>query len=97
MYCSLWARAVAPRGSMHASQHKNYLLVVIFLKYVGDRTQADLKLSEFEIHSVNMYIFWWFKRRLYVYLKLKGKYKQADNISSYKESVQPAKHLLTSI
>lgn len=37
LYSSLWAGCDELRGSMDASQYKNYVLVLLFMKYVSDR------------------------------------------------------------
>ena len=37
LYSSLWAGADALRGGMDASQYKDYVLVMLFLKYVSDK------------------------------------------------------------
>jgi type I restriction enzyme M protein len=36
-YSSLWANCDELRGSMDASQYKDYVLVLLFVKYVSDR------------------------------------------------------------
>lgn len=41
LYSSLWAGADALRGSMDASQYKDYVLVLLFLKYVSDKAAVD--------------------------------------------------------
>ena len=41
LYSSLWAGADALRGGMDASQYKDYVLVMLFLKYVSDKAEAD--------------------------------------------------------
>lgn len=41
LYSSLWAGADALRGGMDASQYKDYVLVLLFLKYVSDKAAAD--------------------------------------------------------
>ena len=41
LYSSLWAGADALRGGMDASQYKDYVLVLLFLKYVSDKAEAD--------------------------------------------------------
>lgn len=41
LYSSLWAGADALRGGMDASQYKDYVLVLLFLKYVSDKADAD--------------------------------------------------------
>ena len=37
LYSSLWASCDALRGGMDASQYKNYVLVLLFLKYISDK------------------------------------------------------------
>ena len=41
LYSSLWAGADALRGGMDASQYKDYVLVLLFLKYVSDKAEYD--------------------------------------------------------
>jgi type I restriction enzyme M protein len=41
LYSSLWASADALRGGMDASQYKDYVLVMLFLKYVSDKAEND--------------------------------------------------------
>ena len=41
LYSSLWAGADALRGGMDASQYKDYVLVLLFLKYVSDKAESD--------------------------------------------------------
>lgn len=41
LYSSLWAGANALRGGMDASLYKDYVLVLLFLKYVSDKAEAD--------------------------------------------------------
>ena len=37
LYSSLWASCDALRGGMDASQYKDYVLVLLFLKYISDK------------------------------------------------------------
>ena len=37
LYSSLWKSCDELRGGMDASQYKNYVLVLLFVKYVSDR------------------------------------------------------------
>src|ERR1700722_16713319 len=37
LYSSLWASCDEIRGGMDASQYKDYVLVMLFVKYVSDR------------------------------------------------------------
>ena len=40
LYSSLWAGCDELRGSMDASQYKDYVLVLLFMKYVSDKGGA---------------------------------------------------------
>src|SRR5689334_1347496 len=42
LYSSLWAGCDALRGGMDASQYKDYVLVLLFIKYVSDKYADDL-------------------------------------------------------
>ena len=37
LYSSLWASCDALRGGMDASQYKDYVRVLLFLKYISDK------------------------------------------------------------
>src|SRR6185436_19447692 len=37
LYSSLWSSCDALRGGMDASQYKDYVLVLLFIKYVSDK------------------------------------------------------------
>ena len=41
LYSSLWAGCDALRGGMDASQYKDYVLVLLFIKYVSDKYAND--------------------------------------------------------
>lgn len=41
LYSSLWASCDALRGGMDASQYKDYVLILLFVKYVSDRYAND--------------------------------------------------------
>lgn len=41
LYTSLWAGADELRGGMDASQYKDYVLTLLFVKYVSDKAKAD--------------------------------------------------------
>jgi type I restriction enzyme M protein len=41
IYSSLWASCDALRGGMDASQYKDYVLVLLFMKYVSDKYAGD--------------------------------------------------------
>jgi type I restriction enzyme M protein len=40
LYSSLWASCDELRGGMDASQYKDYVLVLLFIKYVSDKYAA---------------------------------------------------------
>ncbi|WQY50992.1 type I restriction-modification system subunit M [Helicobacter pylori] len=43
LYSSLWAGADSLRGGMDASEYKNYVLNLLFLKYISDKARNDAK------------------------------------------------------
>ena len=43
LYSSLWASCDKLRGSMEPSQYKDYVLVLLFVKYVSDKYANDPK------------------------------------------------------
>ncbi|MGL2521135.1 type I restriction-modification system subunit M [Helicobacter pylori] len=48
LYSSLWAGADSLRGGMDASEYKNYVLNLLFLKYISDKARSDMD-SEIEV------------------------------------------------
>lgn len=48
LYSSLWASCDELRGSMDASQYKDYVLVLLFVKYISDR-YANLPFAPIKI------------------------------------------------
>lgn len=46
LYRSLWASCDELRGSMDASQYKDYVLVLLFMKYVSDRKDPLVELAK---------------------------------------------------
>ncbi len=46
LYSSLWKSCDELRGGMDASQYKDYVLVILFMKYVSDKFQAGQTLLE---------------------------------------------------
>ena len=46
LYISLWASCDELRGSMDASQYKDYVLVLLFMKYVSDKGGALVDIPE---------------------------------------------------
>ncbi len=60
LYSSLWSSCDELRGGMDASQYKDYVLVLLFIKYVSDKyagvtyatiSPASCKPREFQIPS----------------------------------------------
>ncbi|MGL2826166.1 type I restriction-modification system subunit M [Helicobacter pylori] len=52
LYSSLWAGADSLRGGMDASEYKNYVLNLLFLKYISDKARNDARnntYSEIEV------------------------------------------------
>jgi type I restriction enzyme M protein len=41
LYSSLWASCDQLRGGMDASQYKDYILTMLFMKYVSDKAASD--------------------------------------------------------
>src|ERR1700730_16723296 len=41
LYSSLWKSCDELRGGMDASQYKDYILTLLFVKYVSDKANAD--------------------------------------------------------
>ena len=41
LYSSLWASCDELRGGMDASQYKDYVLVLLFMKYVSDKASSQ--------------------------------------------------------
>ena len=41
LYSSLWQSCDALRGGMDASQYKDYVLTLLFMKYVTDKARSD--------------------------------------------------------
>jgi HsdM N-terminal domain len=41
LYGSLWKSCDELRGGMDASQYKDYILTLLFVKYVSDKREAD--------------------------------------------------------
>ncbi|WQV58602.1 type I restriction-modification system subunit M [Helicobacter pylori] len=49
LYSSLWAGADSLRGGMDASEYKNYVLNLLFLKYISDKAKNNNMDSEIEV------------------------------------------------
>ncbi|MDD3130637.1 MAG: type I restriction-modification system subunit M N-terminal domain-containing protein, partial [Bacteroidales bacterium] len=41
LYSSIWASCDELRGGMDASQYKDYVLTLLFVKYVSDKYEND--------------------------------------------------------
>ncbi|MFP6179369.1 type I restriction-modification system subunit M [Helicobacter pylori] len=48
LYSSLWSGADSLRGGMDASEYKNYVLNLLFLKYISDKARSN-NFSEIEV------------------------------------------------
>ena len=50
LYSSLWASCDSLRGGMDSSQYKDYILTLLFVKYVSDKfkgkTYGDIEVPE---------------------------------------------------
>lgn len=68
LYSSLWASCDELRGSMDASQYKDYVLVLLFMKYVSDKKDPLVELKE--------------GTTFYDMLKYRGKPEIGDKINS---------------
>ena len=44
IYRTLWNSCDLLRGAMDASQYKDYVLVLLFVKYVSDKAKNDLSM-----------------------------------------------------
>src|SRR6516162_5399244 len=71
LYSSLWASCDELRGGMDASQYKDYVLVLLFVKYVSDR-YADEPYAPITIPK---------GARFADMIKLKGKTDIGDQIN----------------
>ncbi|WP_120830803.1 type I restriction-modification system subunit M [Helicobacter pylori] len=49
LYSSLWAGADSLRGGMDASEYKNYVLNLLFLKYISDKARSNRSNMDSEI------------------------------------------------
>jgi type I restriction enzyme M protein len=45
LYRSLWASCDELRGGMDASQYKDYVLTMLFVKYISDKTKQDIDFA----------------------------------------------------
>ena len=74
IYSSLWASCDELRGGMDASQYKDYILTLLFLKYVSDKFKG-VKYAEIEIGVIPED---WEVRRLGEVLAIKYGKSQAE-------------------
>ena len=42
LYSTLWKCCDELRGGMDASQYKDYVLVILFVKYISDKSHSDV-------------------------------------------------------
>ena len=86
LYASLWKSCDELRGGMDASQYKDYILVLLFLKYISDRSTASgLGLEVPEGASFNDL------------MKLRGKTNIGEAINKALDDIAKANELGTSI
>jgi len=50
LYRSLWAGCDELRGGMDASQYKDYVLVILFIKYVSDKHMPKWRFYRDELN-----------------------------------------------
>ena len=50
LYSSIWKSCDELRGGMDASQYKDYVLVLLFMKYVSDKAAMDQHLPQWRHH-----------------------------------------------
>lgn len=53
LYSSLWASCDKLRGGMDASQYKDYILTLLFVKYVTDKFKQSLRFAR-KAHQNNV-------------------------------------------
>jgi hypothetical protein len=88
LYSSLWAGADALRGGMDASQYKDYVLVLLFLKYVSDKAEADPYALYPKVEC---------KTKTYIDLFIKENYSTEQRAELMKEFQSPLKEEDTDI
>jgi type I restriction enzyme M protein len=79
LYSSLWASCDELRGSMDASQYKDYVLVMLFMKYVSDKKDPLIDIPE--------------GASFYDMVKHKGKSDIGDRINKIIGAFAQANHL----
>src|SRR3990172_10523653 len=52
LYSSLWASCDELRGGMDGSQYKDYVLFMLFIKYISDKYGNKNRLREQDIHRI---------------------------------------------
>lgn len=57
LYTSLWQSCDELRGGMDASQYKDYILVLLFVKYVSDKASSQ-KNYVLEVPKGGSFTFW---------------------------------------
>ena len=51
LYSSLWSSCDELRGGMDASQYKDYVLVLLFIKYISDRYAGSHAANSISVKS----------------------------------------------
>ncbi len=57
LYSTLWRSCDELRGGMDASQYKNYVLTLLFVKYVSDKAKYNVE-SLIEVPEVALLMIW---------------------------------------
>ncbi len=81
LYSMLWETANGLRGGMDASSYKDYVLVILFVKYVTDKYKND-KYASFEVPDGGSFLdMVEAKGKKVIGLALTGSFKGFDVIS----------------
>jgi type I restriction enzyme M protein len=64
LYSSLWKSCDELRGGMDASQYKDYILVLLFMKYVSDKAASQKGNYLLDVPRVAALPTWWLSRAI---------------------------------
>jgi type I restriction enzyme M protein len=59
LYSSLWSSCDELRGGMDASQYKDYVLVMLFVKYVSDKYAGVSRMRRSRFPGAPVSRTWW--------------------------------------
>ena len=59
LYSSLWSSCDELRGGMDASQYKDYVLVLLFIKYVSDKYARVCLTRRSPSRTARAFLTWW--------------------------------------